>query len=90
MYLKRNISERSRNYWCRKKAKILHIYVWVGGCTGAGVCLGESSFTHPECNAQAPYCHMWPLCLNYIFRRYLLNGMIFGREKLVLNLKCVF
>ena len=32
--------------------------------------------------------HLWPLGLQYIFRHYLKNGAISGKE--LLNIKCVF
>jgi hypothetical protein len=34
------------------------------------------------------YCHVWPLWLQHIFQRCLINGRIF--EKRLLNIKCVF
>ena len=32
--------------------------------------------------------HLWPIWLNHIFPRYLINGTTFGKK--VLNIKCVF
>jgi hypothetical protein len=46
------------------------------------------SLGYPECNAHAPYCHLWPARLYKIFRHYLINGTIL--EKKLLNVKCVF
>jgi hypothetical protein len=48
-------------------------------CTGAGVCLRACNLTYPACNA-SPYCHLRPLWLHHIFRYYLINGTIFGKE----------
>ena len=39
--------------------------------------------------AHAPYCHLSAVWLHHIFRYYLINGMVFGKKKL-LNDKCVF
>jgi len=39
------------------------------------------------CNAHAPYCHLWPVRLQNIFPRYLINGTI---KKKVLDTQCVF
>ena len=39
-------------------------------------------------NAQAPYCHLSPLRLYYIFPHYYIKGTIF--ENKLLNIKCVF
>ena len=42
------------------------------------------------CNAHAPpYCHLWPVRFYNIFLRYLVNGTIFEKNKL-LEIKCVF
>jgi len=38
----------------------------------------------PACNARAPYCHLWPVRLYYIFPHYLTNGTIFGGGKKLL------
>jgi len=35
------------------------------------------SLSCPACNAHAPYCHLWPAPLPYIFPHYLTNGTIF-------------
>jgi hypothetical protein len=55
------------------KQKVLHIFlcvrprgcacvrVCVSGCTVAVMFLRTCSLTCPECNAQAPYCHLPPL-----------------------------
>jgi len=45
------------------------------------------SVSYPACNAQAPYCHLWPVWLYYMFPHYLINGAI-SRKKL-LNIKYV-
>jgi hypothetical protein len=44
--------------------------------------------SYPACNANAPYCHLWPVRLYNIFLHYLINGTSFG--KTLLNIKCVF
>ena len=36
--------------------------------------------SYPECIAQAPYCHLWPVPLYDIFPHYLINGAIFEKE----------
>ena len=47
------------------------------------------SLWYPACNAHTPYRHLWPVRLYNIFPLYLINGMIFGKKK-VINLKiCV-
>jgi hypothetical protein len=46
------------------------------------------SLMYPACNAQASYCHLWPVRLYNIFPHYLINGTIFERKSL--NTKCVF
>ena len=43
---------------------------------------------YAECNAHAPYCHLWPAQLYKLFPHYLINGMIFEKKKL-LNIECV-
>jgi hypothetical protein len=35
------------------------------------------SLGYPACNAHAPYCHLCPARLYYIFPRYVINGTIF-------------
>jgi hypothetical protein len=47
------------------------------------------SLRYPACNAHAPYCHLWPTRLYKIFPHYLINGMIFGKKK-ILNTTCTF
>jgi hypothetical protein len=47
------------------------------------------SFRCPECNAHAPYCHLWPVRLYKIFPHYLIKGKILEKKKL-LNITCVF
>ena len=46
------------------------------------------SLSYPACNTHAPYCHLWPVRLYYIFPRFLINGTIL--EKKYYNIKCVF
>jgi len=47
------------------------------------------SLGYPACNAQIPYCHLWPVQHSSIFPHYLINGTIF-LKKMVLYIKCVF
>jgi len=42
---------------------------------------------YPACNANAPYCHLWPDQLYYFFSHYLINGTIFEKKRV--NVKCV-
>jgi hypothetical protein len=46
------------------------------------------SVSYSACNAHAPYCHLWPVRLYYIFPHFLINGTIFGKK--LPNTKCVF
>jgi hypothetical protein len=39
------------------------------------------SLNYPTCKAHAPYCHLWPATLYYIFPHYLIHGTIFEKEK---------
>ena len=47
------------------------------------VCVCSIRYKH------APYCHLWPARLHYIFPHYLIKGMIFYLKKRLLNMKCV-
>jgi hypothetical protein len=49
-------------YWKRNNYCIL----WVCVC----------SHGNPACSAYAPYFHLWPVWISYIFPNYLINGMI--------------
>jgi len=40
------------------------------------------SLSYPACNAHAPHCHLWPVCLYNIFPCYLLHSTIFGKKLL--------
>jgi hypothetical protein len=62
-----------------------YLCVWGGG--GRGVCLRAFRHTYPVCHAQAPYC-LRPLWFHYIYRRYLIDGTIFGKKSQ--NIICVF
>jgi hypothetical protein len=48
------------------------------------------SLSYTECNAHGPYCHLWSVRLYFLYPHYLINGMIFGGEKKLLNMNCVF
>jgi hypothetical protein len=37
---------------------------------------------YPAGNAHAPYCHLWPAPLYFIFPHYLIKGTIFQKELL--------
>ena len=41
------------------------------------VCVCVCSFRYPARNAHAPYCHMWPAPLYYIFKHYLIHDRLF-------------
>ena len=43
---------------------------------------------YPACNAQAPCCHLWPVWLDHIFPHYLINGRIFGGERITEHKMC--
>ena len=77
IYIQRNNETCSCNHCCSGKAvRITTIF--------KRVC----RLRYPEFNAHAPYCHLRPLRLYYIFPHYLINGTVF--EKTLMNLKCVF
>jgi hypothetical protein len=52
---------------------VARYYACVCVCVCACVCL-----SYPECNAHAPYCHLWSTPLWNIFPHYLINGTVFG------------
>jgi hypothetical protein len=72
-----------------------YIFLWVCVCawgggmrsTGTIVCVRACSLNYPACNVPS-HCFLRPLRLHHIFRHYLINGTIFGRN--LLNVKCVF
>jgi hypothetical protein len=43
------------------------------------------SLSYPACNAHAPYCHLRPLRLYYIFPHYLIHGTIVVRNFVNMN-----
>jgi hypothetical protein len=45
----------------------LTVRVRVLGRAGVDVCVRSSNLINPACKARAPYCHLWPLWLHYIF-----------------------
>ena len=47
------------------------------------------SVRYPECNAHAPYCHLWPVRLYNIFPHYLIIGTILEKKKLIEYKMCV-
>ena len=47
-----------------------------------------NSLRYPACNARAPYCHLWPVRLCYIFPHYLTNGTMF--ENKLLNIASIY
>ena len=42
-------------------------------CACVCVCVCVCSLSYPECNAHAPYCHLWPAPLYIVSPRYLKN-----------------
>jgi hypothetical protein len=44
------------------------------------------SLRHPACNTHAPYYHLWPAPFYNIFPHFLINGTIFGGEKVTENI----
>jgi hypothetical protein len=48
------------------------------------------SLRYAACNAHAPYCHLWPTRLYYIFPNYLINGTIFEKENLLNTNVCFY
>jgi hypothetical protein len=64
-YVWRNIEAHSCNHCCTGKAISItfseHVFV---------------ALVNPACNAQAPYCNMWPVRLYNIFRHYLTNSTL--------------
>jgi hypothetical protein len=72
------MQERSCNHCCSGKT----ISVTCSEC----VC----SLRYPACIAHAPHCYLWPARLYNILPPCHTNGSIFGGEKKLLNLKCVF
>jgi len=77
MYALRNVTARSCNHGCRRKA--------ISVTYSESVC----SLRYPARNAHAPYCHLWPSPLYIIFPHCLIKGTIFGGKKL-LNINCPF
>ena len=53
------------------------------------VCVCVCSLSYPACNAHAPYCHLWPPRLYYIFPHYLINGTIFEKKNAIEHKMCV-
>ena len=78
MYVSRSIEARSSNHCCSGKAVIINTF---------SVCVCRLSY--PACNANAPYCHLWPVRLYSIFP-YLINGTILGKTKKVTDTKMCF
>ena len=57
--------------------------VSVRRCMGPRACVNGSVCVWPYLSSMQSacavlYCHLWPLWLHHIFRRYLVNGTIFG------------
>jgi hypothetical protein len=61
-------------HWCRMDTKQGSVRV-------------ACSLPYPACNTP-PYCHLRPVWLHHIFRRYLINGTILG-EKVIEHKMCV-
>jgi len=54
-------------------------------CARAYVC----SVSYPECNAHAPYCHLWLVRLHHSFPHYLTNGTILEKKQVFEHKICV-
>jgi len=65
---KRNIEARSLNRCCR------------GNAINITYSEGVSVALHPACNANAPYCHLWPVRLYDNFPHYLIKDTILGKK----------
>jgi hypothetical protein len=50
--------------------------------------MGVCSLKYPAWNSYVPYCHLWPVRLDYILPHYLISGTIF--EKKLFKLKYLF
>jgi hypothetical protein len=46
------------------------------------------SVRYPACNAHAPYCHLWPARIYYVFQHYLTEGTTF-EKKIIEDKLCV-
>jgi len=57
----RNNKARLCNHCCRGKATSIKYCVCVYYC-----------LSYPVCKAHAPYCHLWPVWLYYIFPYYII------------------
>jgi len=59
-------------------------------CSGKAIsttyCKCACSLSYPACSAHAPYCHLRPVRLYYIFPHYLIHGTIVRR---FVNINCV-
>jgi hypothetical protein len=76
MYVQHSIEAWSCNHCCSGKT--------------LSITYSEScSLTYAACNVNRPYCDLVPAQLYDILPYYLINGMIFGKKKL-LNMKCLF
>ena len=60
--------------------KAISITYSVCVCVCVCICVGSPSY--PASNAHAPYCHLWPIRLYYIFSHYLKRHDFFGEKKL--------
>ena len=77
MYVYRNIEVRSCKSCCCVKAIIIAYFECV--CVCVCVCI----LSYPACNANAPYCRLWPNPLYNIFLHYLRNVIIFVKKTLL-------
>ena len=46
--------------------------------------------SYPACDAQAPYCQLWPVWLYSIFPHYIINGRIFKQKSVTEHKMCYF
>jgi hypothetical protein len=77
LHVKRNIEERSRNYFAVENNKCYTLWVCV------------YRLRYPAWKAGAPYCHMCPVRFSNVFPCYLIKGTIFGYKKVFQHKMCV-
>jgi hypothetical protein len=69
MYVGRNMRRVLATIVAVEKQQVLYVL---------SVCV--CSLSCSACNAQAPYCHLWPALLYNFFPYYLNNGKIFEKS----------
>jgi hypothetical protein len=71
---KRNSEARSRNHYCRGKAKSITY----------SECVFVALFIQMQRVCAVLYCHLWPVWPYHIFPHYLLNCMIFVKKSIII------